>query len=119
MERHLKCLVIVLVVHVVDDMQSIGIGAGQPTHHLLKLLHHHIVVQHIVGDGCISGSYLVTAALIATTVDGIEQALGQVGTSAEELHLLTYLHRRYAASDAVVVTVIHTHEVVILVLDGR
>ena len=33
-QRHLDALVGVLVVHVVDDVEGVDIGLGQPVHHL-------------------------------------------------------------------------------------
>ena len=101
-----------------DDMQSVGIGTSQPSHHLLKLVHHHIIVENLIGDGSIGRSYLLTTTLVATTIDGIEQTLGQIGTSTEELHLLTYLHGRHTAGYTIVIAVIGTHEVIVLILDG-
>ncbi len=49
--------------------------------------------------------------------NSVGQALSQVGTCTEELHLLTGLCSRYTAADAIVVTPNWAHYVVVLVLD--
>ena len=118
-KRHLVSLVVVLIVHVVDNLERIDVGLGEPAHHVLKLIHQHVVVEIFVLDGREVGAYLLAAHFVAAAVDGIEQALGEVGACAEELHLLADLHRAYAAGNAVVVAVVGTHEVVVLILDGR
>jgi hypothetical protein len=63
--------------------------------------------------------HLVAAYFISAAVDGVEQRLGEVHAGAEELHLLAESHRRDAAGDAVVVTPVGPHQVVVLVLDRR
>ena len=118
-ECHFESLVAVLVVHVVDDAERVAVNTCQPLHHLVELLHHLFVFEIFARDGGEEGRDLLAVHFVHTTVDGIEQALRQVGTSAEELHLLTDAHGRYAASDTVVVAVVWTHQVVVLVLDGR
>ena len=100
-------------------MERVAVNTCQPLHHLIELLHHLFVVEVFAGDGREEGRNLLAVHFVDTTVDGIEQALRQVGTRAEELHLLTDAHGRHAASDTVVVAVVGTHEVVVFVLDGR
>ena len=118
-QSHFVCLIVILVVHIVDNLQGIHVHLGQPTHHLLVFLHHLVIVEIFARNRLELGSHLHTGTLVAPAVDGIKQALGQIGTSTEELHLLADFHRRHTAGNAIVVTVIHTHQVVVLILDGR
>ena len=117
-KRHLKRLIVVLVVHVVDNLQSVDISLSQPTHHLLELRHELLVCEVITSDRSKARSNLLARHLVTTTIDSIEHTLSEVSTSTEELHLLTNLHRRYAACDTVVVAEISTHKVVVLILDS-
>ena len=54
-KRHFEGFVAVLVVHVVDDAESVAVDLGQPAHHLFKLLHHFFVVEILAGDGRVDG----------------------------------------------------------------
>ncbi len=118
-QRHLECFIGIFVVHVVNHLQRIHIHLRQPAHRLFKLFHHLVVVQIFRSDRLISGSHLYTRLLVAPPVDCVEEALGQVGTCAKELHLLAYLHWRHAAGNAIVVAIVGPHQVVILILYGR
>ena len=118
MESHFECFIRIFVVHVVDDLQCIDIDFSQPAHHLLVFLHHFIVIQVFAGDRFETGSHLHARFLVTSAIDRIQQALGQVGTGSEILHLLADLHRRHTAGDTVVVAIVRTHQVVVLVLDG-
>ena len=123
-EGHLGGLVVVLVVHVLDEVQDVDVELGQPVHHHVELVHDLVVVKVLGGDGGVLGANLHVVALLVhellvlAAVDGVVQALGEVGTGAEELHLLAGLGGGHAAADAVVVTPDGTHDVVVLVLDG-
>ena len=119
MESHFESFVAILVVHVVDDAEGVAVNASQPAHHLLELSHYLIVIEVFASDSREEGRNLLAVEFIDTTVDGIEKTLSEVGASTEELHLLTDAHRRYAACNTVVVTVVRTHKVVVFVLDGR
>ena len=119
MKPHLECFIRIFVVHVVNDLQSIDIDFCQPAHHLLVFLHHFVVIQILAGDRFETGSHLHTRFLVTSAIDRIQQALCQVGTSSEILHLLTDLHRRHTAGDTVIVAIVRTHQIVVLVLDGR
>ena len=119
MQRHFQGLIAVLIVHVVDDVEGIDINAGQPLHHIHILLHDLIIVEVLGGDGTVLRADLMAVHLIHAAVDGVQQALGQVGAGAEELHLLADTHGGYAAGNAVVIAVNGTHDVIVLVLDGR
>ena len=116
-ERHLGCLVEVLVVHVVDQVQSLHINRSQPVHHVHKARHELFVSKYIALYGTEFRTTLLTGLGINTTRNSIGQALGQVGTSTEELHLLTGLCGRHTAADAIIVTPYRAHYIVIFVLD--
>ena len=87
-------------------------------------MHDLIVVEHLRRDGRVFRADLHVLAvlrqelLVLAAVDGVEQALGKVGTRAEELHLLARLRGGDAAADAVVIAPDRLHHIVVLVLDG-
>ena len=125
-EGHLGGLVVVLVVHVLDEVQDVDVEVGEPVHHEVELVHDLVVVEVLAGDGRVLRAdlhvvaLLVHELLVLAAVDGVVQALGEVGAGAEELHLLAGLGGRDAAADGVVVAPDRTHDVVVLVLDrGR
>ena len=118
-QRHLDCLVGVLVVGVVDDVEGFYVGANNPVQHLLVLLPNLVEVQRAVAlDGLVAFDNLLAGYLIAATVDGVEQSLCGVHTSAEELHLLANFHRGDTASNCGVIAPLLTNLAVRLVLDG-
>ena len=118
-QSHLDALVAVLVMHVVDDVERVDIHAGKPLDHVLVLGHHVVEVQGVALDRAELRADLLLGDLVHAAVERVEEALGQVGAGAKELHLLAHAHGGHAAGDGVVVTVVHAHDVVVLVLDGR
>ena len=118
MEGHFEGFVVILVVHVVDNLQRIHIGLGQPAHHLFEAGHELLIGEVVACDGGEHGGHLMAAHFIASTVDGIEHALGQVGAGTEELHLLAYLHGAHTAGNAIVIAQLGTHEVIVFILYG-
>ena len=48
---HLSLFVVVLVVHILDEVQHVDVQAGQPVQHLDVLGQHLVVVQVLAGDG--------------------------------------------------------------------
>ena len=118
MERHLKSFVAVSVVIVMNDVQGIDIYLGQPFHHILVLVHHVVKIQILCGHGTVFRSHLLAADFIDTAVDGVEQAFGQIGSGAEELHFLADTHTGYAAGNGIIIAVGHSHQIIILILDG-
>ena len=58
-ERQLCCLVEVLIVHVVDEVQCLHINASQPVHHIHETWHELLVCQYIT----LYGTILRTALL--------------------------------------------------------
>ena len=119
-EGHFGSFVVVLVVHVVDQVERIHVQVSNPVHVEFKLVDDFIVVEVFARNRRIFRANLRTLheAFILTTVDGVEERLGEVCTSAEELHFLTGLSCRNAAADAVVVAPDRTHRVIVFVLDG-
>ncbi|MNO66898.1 hypothetical protein D3C76_576970 [compost metagenome] len=119
-QRHQGGFVAVLVVHVVDDVQGGDVLLGQPVHEVIQAIHHVVVLEVLGLDHFGFRADLDLELLVHTAVDCIQHGLGQVGTSAEELHLFADDHRRHAASDGVVIVVeVRTHQVIVLVLNGR
>ena len=116
-QRHLDRLVAVLVVHVVDAVERVDVGLGEPVHHRIEPVHHLVIVQHVAGHGRELRPDLVAAHLVASAIERVQQGLGQVHARAEELHLLADAHRRDAAGDGAVVAPLRPHQVVGFVLD--
>ena len=118
-QSHLSCLIVVLVMHILDQVQSIYIHSCQPIHHNVILLNNFIIIQILGSDRLVCRTYLSLCLLINTTVDSVKQTLSQVCTSAEELHFLTGLCSGYTAADGVVIAPYNTHNIIILILDRR
>jgi len=116
-ESHLLSLVEVFVVHVVDEVQRLDIDSGQPLHHIHEAGHELIVGHHVALDRTVGGAHLLTCLAVHATTDGVGEALGEVGTCTEELHLLTRLSSAHAAADAVVIAPDRPHDIIVLVLD--
>ena len=116
-ERHFGGLVVVLVVHVVNQVERIHVQACEPFEHQLVLREDLVVFQDAGGDRCSRRSDLCARLFIDTAVDGIQESLGEVGAGAEELHFLTRLGCGDATADGVIITPHAAHDVVVLVLD--
>ena len=112
MQGHLQTFVGIFVVHVMDDVHGIDIHAGQPLHHCFKLVEHIVVGEIFTRDRSLLGRYLIAGDLVAAAIDSIEQTLGEVGTRAEELHLLAHQHRRHTTSDRAIIAPGAAHDVV-------
>ena len=124
MQSHLDGLVCILIVHVVDDVQSHDVGLGQPFESLLIVGLDLLVIQGAVGfrlnrlDNALVDD-LHARHLVAAAVDGVQQGLGGVHTGCEELHLLAHAHRGDAACDGGVIAPVGADFLVGLVLDCR
>ena len=118
-QRHFSRFVVVLVVHVVDQVQHVDIQASQPVEHTQVSGLDDVPSQFIGGDGRVAGTNLGLQLLVHAAVDGVQQRLQQVRASTEELHLLAGLGSRHAAADGVVVAPDGLHHVIVLILDGR
>ena len=102
-QRHLQPFVGILVVHVMDDVERVDVGLGEPVHHRVEPGHDVRVVEHVTGQRRQHGPDLGTADLVPAAIDRVQQRLSQVDPGAEELHLLADLHGRDAAGDRGVV----------------
>ncbi|KAF5054332.1 hypothetical protein DSECCO2_389240 [anaerobic digester metagenome] len=116
-QSHFQSFIAVFIVHVMNDVQRIDIQLGKPAAHRFKAIGHGSIVQVFIGDGSQLGTDLLPALLIAAAVDCIEQGLGQIDACAEELHLLADPHRRDTAGNTVIVTVVDSHQIVVLILN--
>ena len=116
-ECQLGSLIEVLVVHIVNQVQCVHIDVSQPVEHIAEAGLQLLPGEVLAGDGAELRTALLAGLGIHTAVDGVEQGLGHIGTSTEELHLLTSLGSAHAAADAVVVAPDRTHHVIVLVLD--
>src|SRR5699024_10124820 len=119
MKSHLNSFVAVFVMHVVDDVQCIDIYLCKPFHHVTEFALYFIVIQIFGCDRTVLRSHLILGNFVHTTVDCVKQTFCKVCAGSEELHFLTYAHRGYAACDCVVITMCHSHQVIVLILDGR
>ena len=122
-ESHLSCLIVIFIVHILDQVQDVYIDSCQPVHHQVILMHHLVIIKILGGDRCVLRtslhrlSVLCLVLLVFTAVDRVEQALRKVCACSEELHLFTCLGSGYAATDAVVIAPYRTHHIIILILD--
>ena len=118
MKSHLKALVAVFVMHVVNDIQSIHIYVRQPAAHIVITLHYLVIIKIFRGDGTVFWSHLLLCDLVHTAVNSIEKAFCKVCAGSEKLHFFSHTHGRYTAGNSIVVSVSHSHQVVILILNG-
>ena len=95
------------------------VESGQPVHHAVVTLDDLVVGEHVRGNARELRRDLHAALLVHAAVDGVEQALREVGARTEELHLLARLRRGDAAADRIVITPNAAHHAVVLVLDRR
>ncbi len=116
MQRHLQPFVEIFVMHVMDAIHRMHVGAGEPLHHIVEFRMDVVVIEFLANDRRSRWSDLLARNLVAAAIDGVEQRLGEVHASAEKLHLLSQPHCRNAARNAVIIAPIGTHEVVVFVL---
>ena len=118
-QGHLAGFVVILVVHIVDQVQGVYIEPCQPLHSQIELLLDLVVVQVFGLNAAGVGGHLLLMLQVPAAIDGVQQGLGQVGTGAEELHFLAGLGCGDTAADGVVIAPDRTHNLVILILNGR
>ena len=116
-ECHLRRFVVILVVHVLDDVQRVHVDMREPVHHALVLDDDVVVLEVLRADRAVGRADLHAALLVHTAVDCVEETLCKVRTRTEELHLLARLRRRHTAADGVVIAPLRLHHIVILVLN--
>ena len=69
-EGHLGFLVVVFVVHVVDDVHSLVIDAGNLGEHHLVVSHHLLKVEHVAAQNGDAFHHHRTGVFATTAVDG-------------------------------------------------
>ena len=117
-QSHFDGLVGVAVVTVMDDVESLNVGADDPVQHFLVALPHVVEVEGAIAlNGFVAVHNLLAAHLVTTTVDGVEQSLGGVDAGTEELHLLADPHGGHAAGDGGIVAPVGANLRIGLVLD--
>ena len=104
MQGHLDAFVRVLVVHVVDAVERVNVGAGKPVKQVVELGVNVFVLKDVAGDGLTGRRNLLAGDLVDPAVDCVKQSLRKVHAGAEELHLLPDFHRGDTACDPGVVT---------------
>ena len=62
--------------------------------------------------------HLFSTDLVPPSIDGVKQALGEIGPGAEKLHLFAHQHRRHTTGDRSVVAPGAAHDFVVLKLKG-
>ena len=103
-----------------DDVHRFVVDTGDFRQYLFIITHHFLKVQRVAGQYRDVLYHYRTGVLATSAVDGKQQGFRQVAACAEELDLLSDFLVRHAAGDCVVVRLAHfTHQVVVLVLDGR
>ena len=114
---HLRCFIVVFVMHVLDQVQYVYIQSGEPVHHLVVFSHYFIIIKVFRSDRCVSRSYLIFWLAVDTTVDRVKKAFCKVCSCSEKLHFFTSLCCRYAAADRIVIAPYRTHCIIIFILD--
>ena len=117
-ERHLRSLVVVAVMHEVNDVERMDIKPGKPIHHFLVCLQDFCIIERLGNDRTKLRPHLHPRNFIHAAVDGVKKALGQIGARTEELHLLTRLRSGNAAADSVVVAPYAAHDLIVFVLNA-
>ncbi len=117
-QGELGSFIIIFIMHILDQIQDIDVNICQPVHHAVVFLHHLMIVQIFRSDRLVLRPHLIPALLVPAPVDGIEQALRQIGSGPEKLHLLPGLGGRYTAADGIIIPPYRFHDIIVLVLDG-
>ena len=90
--------------HVMNDVHGVDVNAGQPLHHSFELVDDIIEIQIFTLDGLARRAHLFAGQFIPTAVDGVKQALGQIGARAKELHLFAHQHWRNTTRDRSIIS---------------
>ncbi len=117
-ECHFGGFVVVLVMHVVDDVEYMYVEAGEPVHHVVEAFHYLVVLEVFALDAREFGCDLYLGLFVHAAVDCVEEAFGEVGACAEELDFAPGLGGADAAADGVVIAPYAAHYAVVFVLDG-
>ena len=116
-QRHLRCLIKIFIMHILDRIQCIDIQSCQPVHHHIILLNYFLIIQILAGNRCVCRADLISRLEVASAVHCVQQTLCKVCTCTEKLHFLTCLCGGYTTADRIVIAPYWTHHVVILILD--
>ena len=118
-ESHLSLFVIILIVHIVDDVHGLVIYTGDLYQYLFIVGHYFFELQRFACQYR-DVFYHDSACVFATSsVDCQQQCFCKVGTGAEELNLLSDFLVRNTTSDTVIVRLADlTHQVIVFVLYG-
>jgi len=58
-QSHLGSFVVILIMHVLDQVQYVYIQSSEPVHHLVVFSHYFIIIKVFRSDWCVSRSYLI------------------------------------------------------------
>ena len=116
-ERHLSSLIIIFIMHVMDQVQYIHINVSQPVHPPVEFLDYFVVICIFGSDTLHLRSALNSVFFIKTAVECIQQSLCKVCTRSEQLNLLSRFRCRYTAADGIVITPLRFHNFIVLILD--
>ena len=117
-ERHLSCLIGVLIVHIMDGVHGVDIELCHLLHTLKISIFYLFVIQNLIVHGRSILKNLNLLFFVIAVIDCHQQRFGQIDPRAEELHPSSHLHGGYTAGNGIVVTVQLSHFVITLVLDG-
>src|SRR3569623_1077266 len=92
MERHLQAFVKVFVMHEMDAVHRMDVGAGEPFHSYVELGHHVVEIEEFAGDWKCLWRDLFAGLHVTSAVDRVEQCFRQIDAGAEELHLFSESH---------------------------
>ena len=93
-----------------NDVHGIDVHLCQPFHHPLDLSDDVIELEVVALNRINFGANLFAADLVAAAINGVKQALCEIGARAEELHLFPDKHWRHAARDRAIVSPRSAHE---------
>ena len=116
MKSHLRLFVRVFIVHIVYAVHSVYVESAKPGQIAVKARLYLGIVKHLVVHNALLRSKTRAEHIVHTAVEREQEQLCEVGSRAEELHLLADLHSRDTAGDRVVVSVGDTHKIVVFVL---
>ena len=117
---HLSFFIIILIVHVMNDVHCLIIYTCHLLQNLLIVSQNFFEVQHVTSQHRNILHHQCTCILTTSTVDSQQQSLSQITTCTEELNMTAYILIRYAASNTIIIRITYfTHQVVVLVLNRR
>src|SRR5688572_2520502 len=73
--------------HEVDDIHGVCVNASEPLHHCFELTGDIVEIETLAAHRRAGRSYLLACDFVPPAIDGVEEALREVGAGAEQLHL--------------------------------